>query len=54
MNYYLVIKRNKLLIAYSNIDITWNNYMKLCERRERDTGREREKEKDKKRLRDGA
>ena len=37
MNYYLVIKRNKLLIACSNIDITWNNYMKLCERRERDT-----------------
>ena len=34
MNYYLVIKRNKLLITCSNIDITWNNYMKLCERRE--------------------
>lgn len=34
MKYYLVIKRNKLLITCSNTDITWNNYMKLCERRE--------------------
>ena len=33
-NEILLIKRNKLLITCSNTDITWNNYMKLCERRE--------------------